>query len=105
MRVASRRAISCGISTSVRRGPCGPCCSVAPVGMMTVWCLARKASTSGFVISPRNTVRGFTSLLAGGWLVRRLQVQPRGDFIKKPRDDDDFRRVHDFLLGLNHHEV
>src|SRR5438309_11210000 len=47
------------MSTSVKSGPCGPCCSVAPVGTMTVWCVFRNASTSGFVISPRKTVGGF----------------------------------------------
>jgi 50S ribosomal subunit-associated GTPase HflX len=30
------RATSCGMSTSVRSGPCGPCCSVAPVGTITI---------------------------------------------------------------------
>src|SRR4051812_1463703 len=48
--------------TSVARGPCGPCCSVAPVGMMTVSWLFKKVSTSGLVISPRNTVGGFIAL-------------------------------------------
>src|SRR5207344_1534035 len=50
---------SCGIRTSVRSARCGPCCSTAPTGTMTVWCDFRKASTSGLVISPRNTVSGF----------------------------------------------
>ena len=27
----------CGTRTSVSSGPCGPCCSVEPVGTMTVW--------------------------------------------------------------------
>src|SRR5437870_11291799 len=54
------------MSTSVKRGPCGPCCSVAPVGTMTVWCVFRNASTSGFVISPRKTVGGFMSSGACG---------------------------------------
>src|SRR5690349_5184349 len=56
---AMRRAISLGIRTSVRSGACGPCCSVAPVGTMTVWCDLRNVSTSTLVISPRNTVDGF----------------------------------------------
>src|SRR4029453_12600807 len=30
-----------------------------PRGTMTVWCAFRKSSTSGLVISPRNTVSGF----------------------------------------------
>src|SRR5262245_48629594 len=54
-----RRAISVGTSVSVARGPCGPCCSVEPVRMTTVWWSTRNASTSRFVISPRNTVGGF----------------------------------------------
>jgi hypothetical protein len=29
-------AISLGISTSVSSGACGPCCSVAPIGTITV---------------------------------------------------------------------
>src|SRR4029077_11084526 len=60
------------MSTSVRRGPCGPCCSVAPVGMMTVWCVFRNASTSGFVISPRKTVAAFTD----GILARQAENGP-----------------------------
>src|SRR3954471_22196293 len=48
--------------TSVASGPWGPCCSVAPVGTMTVSCVFRNASTSGLVISPRNTVGGFIAL-------------------------------------------
>jgi hypothetical protein len=35
-RGATRRAISCGTRTSVSNGACGPCCSVAPVGTITV---------------------------------------------------------------------
>src|SRR6187402_1420715 len=58
---AARRATSCGIRTSVRSARCGPCCSTAPTGTMTVWCDFRKASTSGLVISPRNAVSGFIS--------------------------------------------
>src|SRR5258708_4973827 len=38
--------------TSVRSGPCGPCCSVEPVGTMIVWCFVRKASTSPFHLAP-----------------------------------------------------
>ena len=46
-------------STSVASGACGPCCSVAPTGMMTVCFVFRNASTSSVVISPSNTVGGF----------------------------------------------
>src|SRR5687768_15200103 len=44
---------------SVDSGPWGPCCSVEPIGTITVLWSATKASTSGFVISPRNTVGRF----------------------------------------------
>src|SRR5262245_40364102 len=54
------------MSTSVSSGPCGPCCSVAPVGTITVLCDFRKVSTSGFVSSPRKTVGFFMG--AGGIL-------------------------------------
>src|SRR5689334_20854466 len=60
---AARRATSFGTMTSVSSGPCGPCCSVEPTGTMTVCDCRRKASTSGFVISPRNTVAGFIGCL------------------------------------------
>src|SRR5947207_429328 len=63
IRDATRRATSVGMSTSVASGPCGPCCSVAPVGMMTVWFVFRNASTSSVVISPRNTVAGFIGVI------------------------------------------
>src|SRR5688572_24090681 len=59
-RGAARRATSVGTRTSVNSGPCGPCCSVEPVGTMTVSCSVRNASTCGLVISPRNTVGDFT---------------------------------------------
>ena len=58
-RGATRRATSTGTRTSVSNGPCGPCCSVEPIGTRTVSWSRTNASTSGFVISPRNTVGGF----------------------------------------------
>src|SRR6185503_17040828 len=58
-RGAARLAISVGIRASVSNGPWGPCCSVEPVGTMTLWWSRKKVSTSGLVISPRNTVGGF----------------------------------------------
>src|SRR5712691_2164965 len=62
--------------TSVSNGPWGPCCSVEPVGTITVSCADRKASSSRFVISPRNTVGGFigsaSSCVVSGDLRREL---------------------------------
>ena len=57
-RSARRRGAPTSVGTiaSVSSGPCGPCCSVEPVGMMIVWVRWRAARTSGSVISPRNTV-------------------------------------------------
>src|SRR5260221_6321016 len=78
---AARRAISCGIRTSVRSGPCGPCCSVAPVGTITVWCVFRNASTSGFVISPRNTVAGFIRLPRVEEFTRCAVIGPAADIL------------------------
>src|SRR3990170_5375290 len=62
IRGATRRATSVGTRASVSSGPWGPCCSVEPTGTMTVSWSRRKASTSGLVMWPRNTVRGFMAM-------------------------------------------
>src|SRR5215471_3278281 len=58
-RGAARRAISVGITTSVSIAECGPCCSTAPTGIITVWSFRKKTSSSALVSSPRKTVGGF----------------------------------------------
>ena len=71
-------------------GRAGPCCSVEPIGTMTVVCSATNASTSGLVISPRNTVGRFMPALLvasrsgdGG---RQLAdaLDPAGDDVTRP---------------------
>src|SRR5687767_14553783 len=52
---ATRRQISCGISTSVESGECGPCCSVDPVGIRTASSPRRYSSTWRLLSSAMKT--------------------------------------------------
>src|SRR5262245_12471462 len=60
--IAARRAISVAITTSVSRGRCGPCGSMAPSGRITTGDFAKASPASHQVRSPRFSIQRFISV-------------------------------------------
>src|SRR5438132_3330898 len=90
MRRASRTLTSVARIESVPKGACGPCCSVAPTGTITLELSCSCASTSRSVHSDRRTLRVVVISLRP----RPLPVDPQEGEDDQPLDQLLVQSVH-----------